>query len=596
MNMDDRKRRLIQEKTLFRYIAALESGDIDTLADILHTAESDPELERMILEHHAAQPEVLPMQVQRASPNGKLKEETDPMTVIHTFRQKAPPQRPQFPLTLAAAVLMLVLFGGVLLFAAGGPPSEPTAGSGPPALPEQSETTPEAAPELPPAISADNAERVALVLNMERDFLLGPIAWSPDGELLAAAHAEGVLLYDNATFMLALSLRAEALRLEDTLHTVTSLLLTPTMVPPADWTPQSEVTALLLTPTTLPPTLPPPPAGQTGGTPMADPTAPPVTATPVGSTPVVVLPSATPVGWTVESGTEAAVPVITATPVGGWTPGGPTAVPWTVEAGHAGIPAAMPRLLELENPPLLGMRFSPDSALLAVLDNSEVVRLYRVADGSQQAALAGHEGRVWGVAFSPDGALAATAGQDRSVRLWDVASGEELRLLTGHNGQVTALAFSPDGAVLASASGDVRLWDVESGRQIAAFSISGIVVAAITDMAFSPDGAVIATLQGPRIRLWDVASGEALLVIEDDSATRHPNRLAYSPDGSVLAVVRHDVVQLWDSSTGDLLAVLEGNGRRIDSLAFSPDGTTLAFSVPLVRSGGLWFWAVGPER
>jgi outer membrane protein assembly factor BamB len=47
-----RQQRLAYEKILYRYSTALQSGDIDTIIDILHTAESDPHLEQMIFETH----------------------------------------------------------------------------------------------------------------------------------------------------------------------------------------------------------------------------------------------------------------------------------------------------------------------------------------------------------------------------------------------------------------------------------------------------------------------------------------------------------------------------------------------------------------
>lgn len=43
-------RQLARERTLYCYSSALERGDFDTVASVLHAAEQDPALERMILE------------------------------------------------------------------------------------------------------------------------------------------------------------------------------------------------------------------------------------------------------------------------------------------------------------------------------------------------------------------------------------------------------------------------------------------------------------------------------------------------------------------------------------------------------------------
>jgi WD domain, G-beta repeat len=49
------------------------------------------------------------------------------------------------------------------------------------------------------------------------------------------------------------------------------------------------------------------------------------------------------------------------------------------------------------------------------------------------------------VAFRADGEVVATGSQDTSIRLWDAESGKEIAILRGHKGYVDFVAFSPDG-------------------------------------------------------------------------------------------------------------------------------------------------------
>ena len=66
---------------------------------------------------------------------------------------------------------------------------------------------------------------------------------------------------------------------------------------------------------------------------------------------------------------------------------------------------------------------------------------------------------VQAVVFSPDGKQLATAGGDKVVRLWDLDTGRQIAALPSQD-RVGAVAFSPDGKSLAAGNkgGTVRIW------------------------------------------------------------------------------------------------------------------------------------------
>lgn len=69
---------------------------------------------------------------------------------------------------------------------------------------------------------------------------------------------------------------------------------------------------------------------------------------------------------------------------------------------------------------------------------------------------------VTSVALSRDGRKAISGGLDHTVRVWEVESGKEVACLEGHTEVVSSVALSPEGHLAASGSSDrtVRFWNV----------------------------------------------------------------------------------------------------------------------------------------
>ena len=151
--------------------------------------------------------------------------------------------------------------------------------------------------------------------------------------------------------------------------------------------------------------------------------------------------------------------------------------------------------------------FSPDGETLAAGalrdDASATVKLWDVATKTNVATF-GTAGAVYSVAFSPDGETLA-AGRRPTVQLWDVATKTSIATFepTGAGESVRSVAFSPDGASLATGRGyTIQLWDVATKTNIATFGATGTVYS----VAFSPDGAILASGSIDNIvQLWDVS-------------------------------------------------------------------------------------------
>jgi WD40 repeat protein len=151
-----------------------------------------------------------------------------------------------------------------------------------------------------------------------------------------------------------------------------------------------------------------------------------------------------------------------------------------------------------------------------------------------------------------------------------------LRTLIGHGGNVNAVAFSPDGTMLASVSKDytVRLWRVSDGTLLRTLRREGGGGEGVS-VAFSPDGAMVASgTMGTdaSIHLWRVSDGTPLRTFRDkDQESPMIMSLAFSPDGATLA--SSGPPTLWRVSDGVLLRRL---GCSWCCVAFSPNWAMFA--------------------
>ena len=228
--------------------------------------------------------------------------------------------------------------------------------------------------------------------------------------------------------------------------------------------------------------------------------------------------------------------------------------------------------------------FSPDRRKLLTGSRDHTAKIWDIESLLAPEVLAGHTDYVFSVAFSPDSCTLATASNDRSVKLWDAATGKPLHTLNGHTREVFAAAFSPSGERLATGSADhtVKIWDVNTGRQI--LSINDLT-AFVRSVAFSPDGRMLAagshhtseTFQSEErtVRIFDAATGRELRSLRGHK--EEVMSVAFSPDGRTLASASWDkTIKLWDVETGRELMTLRGHTEGVWSVAFSPDGKRLA--------------------
>jgi len=279
--------------------------------------------------------------------------------------------------------------------------------------------------------------------------------------------------------------------------------------------------------------------------------------------------------------------------------------------------------------PLLGafdlfVKFSPDGKMLVskdggsvrlreVLTGKEIHKLQTagggpvIGTGPPGAVVAAASSRPVDVSFSPDGKIIAV-GYIGSVHLWETLTGKKIREIAflpekvafpfgAQNVPLTASAvvFSPDGKTLAAAvdtgkltyeSRGIYLYDWASGKEIRHL-VAANQLQMIYSLAYSPDGKTLAsTGRGATIQLWDPATGKEIRR-GGEGNEMWVETVAFSPDGKTVAAAGRDkAIVLWEAGTGKFIRRIAGAvprvrpgimfNERVWSLAFSPDGKTLA--------------------
>ena len=201
------------------------------------------------------------------------------------------------------------------------------------------------------------------------------------------------------------------------------------------------------------------------------------------------------------------------------------------------------------------------------------------------------KGAINKVAYAPDGTRLAV-GSSIGVWIYDIESGKALDLFPMYG--VSCLAFSPDGKTLVGGSRrhNLVLWDMTTGEPLRTFI--NIYHSDVFSVAFSPDGKnVISGHENGFICLWETATGKKhssflYNIWGEEGSVLIPDHigeirgLAFSPNGKTFACLckdEKDAVHLWETATGkhiQRLFLTGGEENSIESIAFSPDGRTLA--------------------
>jgi WD40 repeat protein len=230
-------------------------------------------------------------------------------------------------------------------------------------------------------------------------------------------------------------------------------------------------------------------------------------------------------------------------------------------------------------------KLSPRGDVAASCDNEDTIRLWDVATGKERRRLGkmdqSEKDRSFFVAleFSPDGRFLAFALKGGVVSIWDIVAGVERWRLKGLTAPILCITFSRDGKKIAAAArsgkATIGLWDLTTGKSLVDISSRERV----DWLAFSPDAKVLASASWPSgnpPRLWDATTGSPIRSL---AGAANLYGLEFSPDGKWLVGAGDDMdlkIHVWEVNTGLEARLFRGHFTCSLSVAFAPDGRTIA--------------------
>ena len=285
------------------------------------------------------------------------------------------------------------------------------------------------------------------------------------------------------------------------------------------------------------------------------------------------------------------------------------------------------------------LAFSPDSKTVARANQNGEIQVWDVNTGEELSSFrTKHTHGATTLAFSSDSSILAS-GQGKTIKLWDTFNFTELSDCIDTDTGIITMVLSPNGgtltgvsgftlkiksgidSVIESVRGRLHVWETHTGNKLSEVPVESHIgdvpehpganfngfssIGMYGSTVFSKNGHMLATVINKRgdhmllthpnsewadnqftVHLWAVPYEKSHATLKGH--IKKINVLAFTPNGKMIASGSDDgTIRLWDTSTGTQM--LNIPSRKTNSLAFSEDGKILASSDPV----NIQLWDVG---
>lgn len=232
--------------------------------------------------------------------------------------------------------------------------------------------------------------------------------------------------------------------------------------------------------------------------------------------------------------------------------------------------------------------FSPDGKYIVSgtkYDNSVI--MWRTSDGAELWRNYTKE-EVERVGWSADGKYVAAGSEDYVVTIYDSKTGDVFKVLQ-HKRGIDGLTWSHKGSLLVTGEekvensdgtidGYIRIFDMPSGKQIKEINFGNTV----NELFFSSDDKYLLAVGHGAVKVYKTGDWSLAQTLKTEHFTIFTSG-DFSPNGKYVFAVGQGGTSrgnchLWEWETGKLIKFFNHTGKKIESVAWHPNGDYIAYA------------------